>query len=183
MTVLSNTALDLIFEPRAATTKRADVSLQTLGVDLANRYMDVAQGGTATAATTNIRSSGVDIATIFAQIGTVVVGAFALEIAATLTSFDSVTPTANSVANNLFTQSGTNIPPHSYIWSRVSGSTQLILTNSTSKFPTWTTPTATGVYNAVWRCQITDSTLPFNQVVFSNDCSIALRVVAGSGGA
>jgi len=72
MTQLTNAVLDTLFEPRGATTKRADIGIQTNGIDISNRYMQPSQGGTATATATNIMSNGLDIATLFTQIGTVI---------------------------------------------------------------------------------------------------------------
>lgn len=71
MAGLNNAELDLIFEPRGTSTKRSNVNLQTLGVDISNRYYSVTEGGTATAANTNLQSAGADISTLFAEIGTV----------------------------------------------------------------------------------------------------------------
>lgn len=72
MAQLTHAALDLIFEPRGATTKGADVGFQVGGVDISNRYMYASQGGTANAANTGFTDGGVDIADIFAALGTAV---------------------------------------------------------------------------------------------------------------
>lgn len=103
MTILSNAALDAIFEPRGSTTKLADVGLQTAGVDISNRYMQPSQGGTATAPNTNLQSSGVDISTLFTALGTVILlpnilwaGLVALSVSASGVSTATSSITLNS---------------------------------------------------------------------------------------
>jgi len=65
----NGTDLDSIFEPRT-TTKIADVNIDSNGgVDLSNRFEDIASGSAAAA--TGIQSGGADLNTLFAGIGTV----------------------------------------------------------------------------------------------------------------
>ena len=65
----NGTDLDSVFEART-TTKIADVNIDSNGgVDLSNRFEDIASGSAAAA--TGIQSGGADLNTLFAGIGTV----------------------------------------------------------------------------------------------------------------
>ncbi len=68
---VSGADLDTLFEPIGATSKRADVNYSVGGTDISNYYYSVANGGTAFG-TTNLQAGTVDIGSMFAAAGSVI---------------------------------------------------------------------------------------------------------------
>lgn len=68
---------------------------------------------------------------------------------------DNTSPMTAGVTANPTVSGGSGTK--SYTWARVSGDSRLVITNSTSRTPTFTPNTqADGTYSAVWRVTVTD---------------------------
>ena len=61
--------LDTLFELKGSTTKRADISLRNVTVDISNNYADITFGDVANPIVTNYRLSGTDLGNVFAATG------------------------------------------------------------------------------------------------------------------
>jgi hypothetical protein len=158
------------------------MGLQVAGVDIATLYKDVATGGTATAANTDIQWQTTDISDIFAEIGTGAGGTFGVTIPVSITGPGTDTPTkdtASIISADVVIVTGASITPYTYFWEYVSGSASVVFaasSSSSTKFPTWESPTAAGTYNAVWKLTLTDSTLFTPLVAVSGNMTINLFV-------
>lgn len=166
---VSSTDLDDLFEART-TAKIADVGYKVAGVDISNRYEKLASGSATT--TTNYKTAGADLNTLFAGLGTVGGGLAASLSTASATGSCTVLPctaTSNSVTCNA--SGGT--PPYSYAWEQVSGDASISITSPSSDSTTFSASSETTetTKEGVFRCKVTDSA---SAVVYSNNVNVTL---------
>lgn len=150
----AGTDLDLIFEPRT-TTKIANVNIKSNGgVDLSNRFEDIASGSAAS--TTGIKKTGTDLNALFAGIGTVS-GPLAVVIDPTVINDVSLGACPN--VSDVITGTGSGgAGGYTYAWDWSVGGASITI-DSPSNQSTTVRVTAGGNRTGTLRCTVTDTDL------------------------
>lgn len=148
------TDLDDIFAPYTSGTKADATFLFVGGQDLKDRYQKYVSGTKADI--TYFTEGGVDLKDIFMRLGG---DALEVTIVPSPQAYGynpADGPGVMTIGAEAFPTGGT--APYTYLWTRISGSTSIIIDDATLKAPGWeyTSSSLASVRSAIWRCTVTD---------------------------